>query len=55
MHAFLIAMNVWGLMVVLGLLLSLKDGDQLSGAAVLSSSLSLVLAGWAFALLVQGH
>ncbi len=55
MHAFLIAISVYGVAVLLGLALSLKDGDQVSWAGLIASGICLALCLWAFALLCQGH
>lgn len=55
MHVYLIAMNVWGFLQLLGIALMLRDGDKQSGASLVTSVLSLGLSLWAFALLVQGY
>ncbi len=55
MHAFLIAMSVYGALCLLGLALSLLDGDRQSGPSLIAQGISFSLCLWAFALLCQGH
>jgi hypothetical protein len=55
MHAFLISMSIYGVLVLLGLALSLKDGDGATCSALIANGVCMSLCLWAFALLCQGH
>ena len=56
MHAFLIAMAIYGGIAVFGLLLTLRDGGGgTSLASLIANSITLGLCLWAVILLAQGH
>jgi hypothetical protein len=55
MHAFLIAMCVYGLLALLGLAMSLRDGDGATWSALIANGICISLCLWAFALLVRGN